>query len=313
MSKIHNQLKTVNGLLCLLLTIGILPVLIWHSWGVLSGVARVSLLGYAIADLALWASAIFAVTAASGLVRAVALASKATLAALLLLCAASVITIHAGDQRREVAADRAAAAEARRLATIAGHARDLAATSGRSVAREFIETAGAAGGATSLPSSPGDSPDAWLDALPAWWPGIGIIATPTLAGLFVIVLLTAVVALGGPGPGAERSTIEEEAFEEVPTRRAGFATPRRQYVNFRRGATVPTEAPTPPAGGHTDAGADAGGIRYEKKKNGRVEAWIPDASTARGKRYLTSFPASLSIEEQASRVRSAMARKEVTA
>jgi len=309
MSKIHNQLKTVNGLLCLLLTIGILPVLIWHSWGVLSGVARVSLLGYAIADLALWSSAIFAVTAASGLVRAVALASKALLAALLLLCAASVITIHAGDQRREVAADRAAAAEAKRLATIAGHAKELAATSGRSVAREFLETAGSASGATSLPS-PGDSPDAWMEALPAWWPGIGIIATPTLAGLFVIVLLTAVVALGGPGPGAERSTIEEEAFEEVPTRRVGFATPRRQYVNFSRRGTVPTEAPTPPAGGHPDAGVDAGGIRYEKKKNGRVEAWIPDASTARGKRYLTSFPASLSIEEQAARVRSAMARKE---
>lgn len=305
MSKIQNQLRTVNGLLCLLLTVGILPVLIWHSWGVVSGVARVSLLGYGIADLALWTCAIFAVTAPSGLIRAVALGCKAGLAALLLLCAASVITIHAGDQRREVAADRAAAAEARRLATIAGHAKELASTSGRSVAREFVEAAGAAGG-TSLPSSPGDSPDAWLEALPAWWPGIGIVATPTLAGLAVIVLLTAVVALGGPGPGESRQVLAEEQDNDIPARRVGFGRPA-EYVNFRRSAADPIPAPEVPASGHTDAG----GIRYEKKRNGRIEAWVPDASTPRGKRYLTSFPASLAVAEQAARVQAAMARKAV--
>ena len=304
MSKIQNQLRTVNGLLCLLLTVGILPVLIWHSWGVVSGVARVSLLGYGIADLALWTCAIFAVTAPSGLIRAVALGCKAGLAALLLLCAASVITIHAGDQRREVAADRAAAAEARRLATIAGHAKELASTSGRSVAREFVETAGAA--TTSLPSSPGDSPDAWLEAMPAWWPGIGIIATPTLAGLAVIVLLTAVVALGGPGPGESRQVLAEEQDNEIPARRVGFGRPA-EYVNFRRSAADPIPAPEVPASGHTDAG----GIRYEKKRNGRIEAWVPDASTPRGKRYLTSFPASLAVAEQAARVQAALNRKVV--
>lgn len=305
MSKIQVQLKTVNGLLCLLLTIGILPVLIWHSWGVVSGVARVSLLGYGIADLALWTCAIFSVTAPSGLVRAVALACKAGLAALLLLCAASVITIHAGDQRREVAADRAAAAEARRLAIIKEHAKDLESAAGRSVARTFIQTAGAAGG-TSLPSSPGDSPDAWLSALPAWWPGIGIIATPTLAGLAVIVLLTAVVALGGPSPGESRRASEEAMEDDLPARRVGFGRPA-EYVNFRRSESVPTSTPTPPASGHTDAG----GIRYEKKRNGRIEAWVPDASTPRGKRYLTSFPATLAVAEQAARVQAAMARKAV--
>lgn len=307
MQKIQVQLKTVNGLLCLLLTVGILPVLIWHSWGVVSGVARVSLLGYGIADLALWTCALFAVTAPSGLIRAVALACKAGLAALLLLCAASVITIHAGDQRREVAADRAAAAEARRLATIKEHAKDLEATAGRSVARTFIQTAGSA--TTSLPSSsPGDSPDAWLEALPAWWPGIGIVATPTLAGLAVIVLLTAVVALGGPGPGPgeSRQVIEEEQDNDIPARRVGFGRPA-EYVNFRRSESVPTAGPTASAGGHTDAG----GIRYEKKRNGRIEAWVPDASTPRGKRYLTSFPASLAVAEQAARVQAALTRKAV--
>ena len=304
MSKIQNQLRTVNGLLCLLLTVGILPVLIWHSWGVVSGVARVSLLGYGIADLALWTCAIFAVTAPSGLIRAVALGCKAGLAALLLLCAASVITIHAGDQRREVAADRAAAAEARRLATIKEHAKDLEATAGRSVARTFIQTAGAA--TTSLPSAPGDSPDAWLEALPAWWPGIGIIATPTLAGLAVIVLLTAVVALGGPGPSESRQVLEEEQDNEIPARRVGFGRPA-EYVNFRRSAADPIPAPEVPASGHTDAG----GIRYEKKRNGRIEAWVPDASARRGKRYLTSFPASLAVAEQAARVQAALNRKVV--
>jgi hypothetical protein len=52
--QIFRELKTANGLLCLLLTVGCLPVLIWHQWQSVEGLARVSLLGFAIADLALW-------------------------------------------------------------------------------------------------------------------------------------------------------------------------------------------------------------------------------------------------------------------
>lgn len=308
--KIHKELSVVSGLLCLLLTLGILPVLVWHSWGVLSGVARVSLLGFAIADLALWSSARWSANGPTALVRSVALACKAGLAGLLLICAASVIALHAGDQRKSVAADRAAAAEARRLATIADHAERLASSSGRSVAREFVEAAGASGTAgSSLLSAEASAADAWLGYLPDWWSTIGIIAMPPLAGLAVLVLLSGVIALTTGESSPITATRETEVVDDLPERRVGFSTPAAGYVNFRRSAPAPTPAAEVPASG----ASDLDGIRYERKRDGRVEVWRVDGTARRGKRYLTSFSGALPAAEQSERVRAAIARREVTA
>lgn len=308
--KIHKELSVVSGLLCLLLTLGILPVLVWHSWGVLSGIARVSLLGFGIADLALWSSARWSASGPTPLIRSVALACKAALAGLLLICAASVIALHAGDQRKSVAADRAAAAEARRLATIAEHAERLASSSGRSVAREFVEAAGASGTAgSSLLAAEASAADAWMGYLPDWWSTIGIIALPPLAGLAVLVLLSGVIALTAGESSPITATRETEVVDGLPERRVGFSTPATGYLNFRRPAPAPTPAAEVPASG----GSDLDGIRYERKRDGRVEVWQVDASARRGKRYLTSFSGALPAAEQSERVRAAIARREVTA
>jgi len=310
MIKLRKELSVVSGLLCLLLTLGILPVLVWHSWSVLSGIARVSLLGYAVADLALWSAARWSATGPTGLIRSVALACKAGLAALLLFCAASVIALHAGDQRKAAAADRAGAAEAKRLETIAEHAERLAATSGRAVSREFMRTAGTSTAGASLLSAETSTADAWLSGLPDWWPSIGIVAVPPLAGLAVLVLLSAVITLTTGGDATTRETREDDQVEDLPERRIGYTTPARDYVNFRRSAPAPTTAPTGTACGGT--GDQVEGVRYERKKDGRVEAWLPDASTPRGKRYLTSFSGALTPAEQSERVRAAIARKGAT-
>lgn len=294
-SNIHKELGTVNGLLCLLITVGCLPLLVWHSWGALSGPARLSLVGFAITDLALWSAARWASRAETGLVRAVALASKAILAALLLLTAASVIALHSSQQRRDVAADRAAAAEVARLDRVAQLARDLSSTSGRLVAREFIEASRPAG--SSLPSVPADSVDGWREYLPDWWDPLGIIALPPLAGLICLLVLTAVISTAAPIPIAQSET----TGTDLPERRMGFSA-RMPYVNFRRSDRAPIPTPTPTASGYTDGRT----IKLERKKNGRLEAWLVDPTTARGKRYLTSFSGSLAEADRQLRIETAL-------
>lgn len=323
--RIFNQLKTANLLLCLLLTVGVLPVLIWHSWGVLSGLSRVSLLGYGIADLALWSAALWSASAPSALIRGVALACKAGLAGLLLLCAATVIALHAGDQRRVSLAEESARFEERRLATIAEHAERLSASSGRSVAREFVE---AAGGSSPAPSQP-DGGQAWREYLPEWWDTLGIVAVPPLAGLAVLVLLSAVIGLSGspdapPVYADQVSSVTAPAAPSlspayaqtgpsvrasVPIARATAAGPRPRFrLGFSGGRAPETPTPTPPAGGEQLA---RGSVRYETKRDGRTEAWLSAPGTPRGKVYLTSFRSDLPASDREQRIQAALARKGV--
>lgn len=294
-SKIRSQLTAVNAALCLLITLGCLPVLIWHSWDVVSGFARFSLLGFGIADLALWSAAIWAATAPTAFIRGVALASKAGLAALLLLTAASVIALHADRIEADTVADSAARREVARLETLATQAERLAGTAGRRVAREYVEAAGAVTTTTTTTKSG----NGWREYLPAWWPTLGVVALPPLAGLAVLVLLSACIGLSGGSPVDVPATTEDT----LPARRVGFRepTPIAAYAQISRRSEVP-------AGGQLGTRPD---VQLERKRNGRLEAWIRDTAAPRGKRYLTSFSASLPEVDRQSRIEAALARKAV--
>jgi hypothetical protein len=263
---------------------------------VLSGIARVSLLGFAIADLALWASARWSSTASSGLVRGVALASKASLAALLLITSASVIALHADKLEANTAADTAAQREITRLEALATQAERLAGTAGRRVAREYVQAAG--GSPTATAPAPATA-SGWREYLPTWWPTLGVVAVPPLAGLFVLVLLSACIGLSAAPPVEVPATVEET----LPARRVGFRepTPIAAYAQKSRLSEAP-------AGGHTGTRPD---VQLERKRNGRLEAWIRDTAAPRGKRYLTSFSSKLPAADQESRIEAALARKAV--
>jgi hypothetical protein len=333
--RIFKELKTANGLLCLLLTLGCLPVLIWHQWQSVEGLARVSLLGFAIADLALWYSGRWAANAPTTLVRAVALAGKAFMAVLMVLAAATVLATHYSDQRQTALEDRAARLERERLGFIAAQARELSASSGRSVAKEFVEaTTGAAPLPSSAPEAPAASVQAWRQYLPDWWDTFGIVAVLPLAGLFVLVTLNAVIGLAGPSaetagyseqehypasvaPAPALSTAYAQA-EQTPTAEApksrprarfrlGFSGPRPAGKNFRQsGVSVPSAG----GGGSVTPTADGRRVRFETKKDGRTEAWLDAPDAPRGKVYLTSFGRDLPEEERQARLSAALAKRQ---
>lgn len=329
--KIFRELKAANGLLCLLLTLGCLPVLIWHQWQSVEGLARVSLLGFAIADLALWYSGRWAANAPTTLVRAVALAGKAFMAVLMILAAATVIATHYSDQRQTALEDRAARLERERLGFIAAQARELSASSGRSVAKEFVEATGAASLPSSAPEAPAASVQAWRQYLPDWWDTFGIVAVLPLAGLFVLVVLNAVIGLAGPSaetagysehehypasvaPAPALSAAYAQA-EQTPTAEApksrprarfrlGFSGPRQPGASVRSGGSAG-------GGGAVIPTADGRRVRYETKKDGRVEAWLDAPDAPRGKVYLTSFGRNLPEEQRQARLSAALAKRQV--
>ena len=338
--RIFKELKTANGLLCLLLTLGCLPVLIWHQWHSVEGLARVSLLGFAIADLALWYSGRWAANAPTVLVRAVALVGKAFMAVLMILSAATVIATHYSDQRIQQQEDRAARLERERLGFIAAQARELSASSGRSVAREFVEATGAASLPSSAPEAPATtSVQAWRQYLPDWWDTFGVVAVLPLAGLLVLVTLNAVIGLSAPeapeaaavgavGPvytaPAAPSLAPAYALTEptptatAPTRTAPTASKSRPSGRFRLGFSGPRQP-----GASVRSGVSAGGgasvtptadgrrVRYETKRDGRVEAWLDAPDAPRGKIYLTSFGRDLPEEDRKARLSAALAKRQV--
>lgn len=334
--QIFRELKTANGLLCLLLTVGCLPVLIWHQWQSVEGLARVSLLGFAIADLALWYSGRWSANAPTTLVRAVALVGKALMAVLMILAAATVIATHYSDQRQQVQEDRAARLERERLAFIASQARELSASSGRSVAKEFVEATGAA----SLPSSPetpaAASVQAWRQYLPDWWDTFGIVAVLPLAGLAVMVVLNAVIGLSAPAapegvavgsvgpvysaPVAPALAPAYAQTEQTPTGSAPTAQKSRSRGRFRLGFSGPRQPGASVAAGPSAGGgagivptADGRRVRFETKRDGRVEAWLDSPDAPRGKIYLTSFGRNLPEEQRQARLSAALAKRQVGA
>ena len=294
-SENKSELKIASGLLCLLLTVGILPVLVWHSWPSLEGPAKVGLLGFLIADLALWYSARLVSTGHSGLVRAVALACEGLLAALLLVIVASVLAFHGSDKRTEQAAERLAKIDRERLAAIKEHARELAATSGQRLSRAFMESTKQSPAPVS-PALP-EEETAWKQIFPAWWFGWGVVALPSLTGLAILMILFAMVGL------APQSESNSDSDPTLPIEGAAYRLPAHNYAQKRRPTPTPIQAPTPSAGG--------GGVVLERKPDGRTEAWRKDPTARRGKTYLTSWNGQLTEEEEAERIASALVKKGV--
>ena len=134
-------MSAVNLAVCTLLTLGTLPLLIAHTWEATSGPARISVVGFILFDVGLWTASHLATGGHSPLVRAVALGCKVGLAGLAILCAASVLALRGDRLTDERIRATHATQELARMTARANLAERLAASSGRSVAREFLQSA----------------------------------------------------------------------------------------------------------------------------------------------------------------------------
>lgn len=180
-----------------LVTLSSLPVLSWHYWQSLDGVAVLALIGLALADLVLWQSTHWSVRAHVPAIKATALIAKIALS-LVMLINAGVVVILIRDARSVEDREQARLVELRER--ISGAER-LAAAGARSAAREIARSTPEAGTSSASTSS----------RIPAWYREIGVYCLPPVAGLIVFFALSIVAALAG-----RREDLGELVFDERP-------------------------------------------------------------------------------------------------
>jgi hypothetical protein len=179
-----------------LVTLSSLPVLSWHYWQSLDGVAVLALIGLALADLVLWQSTHWSVLAHVPAIKATALIAKIALS-LVMLINAGVVVILIRDARSVEDREQACLVELRER--ISGAER-LAAAGARSAAREIAKSTPEAGASASTSSR-----------ILAWYREIGVYCLPPVAGLIVFFALSIVAALAG-----RREYLGELVFDERP-------------------------------------------------------------------------------------------------
>ncbi len=180
-----------------LVTLSSLPVLAWHYWQSLDGVAVLALTGLALADLVLWQSTHWSVRAHVPAIKATALIAKIALS-LVMLINAGVVVILIKDARSVEDREQARLVDLRER--ISGAER-LAAAGARSAAREIAKSTTEAGESSGSTSS----------RVPTWYREIGVYCLPPVAALIVFFALSIVAALAG-----RREDLGELVFDERP-------------------------------------------------------------------------------------------------
>jgi len=180
-----------------LVTLSSLPVLAWHYWQSLDGVAVLALTGLALADLVLWQSTHWSVRAHVPAIKATALIAKIALS-LVMLINAGVVVILIKDARSVEDREQARLVDLRER--ISGAER-LAAAGARSAAREIAKSTPEAGESSGSTSS----------RVPTWYREIGVYCLPPVAALIVFFALSIVAALAG-----RREDLGELVFDERP-------------------------------------------------------------------------------------------------
>lgn len=178
----ENQARAFSFLFCALVSLASLPLLGWHYWQTLQGLAVLALFGLLGVDLVLWFASYWSTSASTAALKVSALVVKIALAGIMLLNAGAVLYIMRADQQAATATAQASASTVAEIAARAAAARELAATpGGRQAAREIARMP-----ASAPPAPP--SPSASI--LPRWYLDFGVYTVPPIAALLGFCVLT---------------------------------------------------------------------------------------------------------------------------
>ena len=176
------QARAFSFLFCALVSLASLPLLGWHYWQTLSGLAVLALAGLLGVDLVLWFASYWSTSASTAALKVCALVVKIVLAGVMLLNAGAVLYMLRSDQQAASAAAQVSASTVAEIAARAAAARDLASTpGGRQAAREFARMPAPVAPAPPLASAV---------LLPRWYTDFGVYTVPPMAALVGFCILT---------------------------------------------------------------------------------------------------------------------------
>ena len=182
-----SETKAFSYLFAALVTLCTLPVLAWHYWTTLDGFAVLAIGGLAMADCVLWFSSHWSVKTQSGIMRAVSLTVKFSIACVMVFIAALAImlmrtdhqltAINKLDSDNHIAEIQARAAAASTLAATPG---------GRQAAREIAKV-----NITSSAANLAEKSRATIESrFPGWLLDYGLYVLPPLAAILGALVLS---------------------------------------------------------------------------------------------------------------------------
>lgn len=218
-TKFESENRAFSFVFCALVSLSCLPVMGWHYWQTLDGLALLAIVGLLLCDSVLWFASHWATSASTGSLRACSLVVKFALAAVMLLNAAACVAILRSDRQATSAAEQSTAARVAEINARAAAARDLAATpGGRAAARELVRMPAAEQARVEVATLP--------SILPPWYAAYGVYSLPpivALIGFMVLAICASIVKrseqLAQLVP-VERMPAQQQALVESPVWRS---------------------------------------------------------------------------------------------
>ena len=183
----ESETKAFSYLFAALVTLCTLPVLGWHYWTTLEGFAVLAIGGLAMADCVLWFSSHWSVKTQSGIMRAVSLTVKFSIACIMVFVAALAIMIMRTDHQLTAISKLDSENHIAEIRARAVVAKDLAATVGGRRAATEIMKVDAASSAANLAEKNRSTIEA---RFPGWLLDYGLYVLPPLAAIFGALVLS---------------------------------------------------------------------------------------------------------------------------
>jgi hypothetical protein len=221
-----------------LVTLASLPLLAYHYWVNLSGIALAAILGLAITDIVLWFASHWTVKAKSAAMVAVCLLVKLSLAAVMITNAAIVVYLMKGEHRIELAINQEYKNRLEELDKRKEISKELLKEEGgRLAAREAMKLSDSKIGEIAKENRAEQE-----KIIPAWYLNLGIYLVPPIAAIIGFTILTITAAIIKKREDSEEtSTQSQSSTQQVHPQ---YFPGERTWMN-RDGKQVPVASSYP--------------------------------------------------------------------
>lgn len=194
---LKSQSFAFSLLFAALVTLSCFPVLGWHYWTTLNGLAVLAIGGLLLSDCVMWFSAFWSVRADAPLMRVTALVVKYSIGLAAVLVAACVLVLMRAEHQSDAAAAKETAARVAEIQARTQAAKELSAVN-RAAAKEAMKLA-----------NPTQVSSRTVSVLPSWLAEIGVYCLLPLLSILGAVALSVSASIAAHTPEAASVRVAE--------------------------------------------------------------------------------------------------------
>jgi hypothetical protein len=213
------EVKVFSYLFCALITLCCLPILAYHYYTTLDGFALLAIGGLLLTDCVMWFASHWSTRTGSAVMRAVSLAVKFAIAAIMVCVAAIAIMLMRADKQT---ADLSRMSSQNRTAEIASRAEAVKSLAGINGTREAMRELAKVSASESVTQTATNQRAALEAKIPAWLLDQGLYSLPPLSAIAGALLLSICALVLNSG---------EESDQVAETDRTEYARPHESVAD----------------------------------------------------------------------------------